>query len=114
MVPHGMSVVLNAPSVYRFTGEAAPERHLEGAQFLGADTRGASAGDAGQIVAKKLIELMRAVNFPNGLNAVGYTEADADTLADRAFPQQRVIKNAPRDVTKASLAELFKGAMRYW
>lgn len=114
MVPHGMSVVLNAPSVYRFTGEAAPERHLEGAQFLGADTRGASAGDAGQIVAKKLIEMMRAVHFPNGLNVVGYTEADAETLADRAFPQQRVIKNAPRDVTKASLAELFKGAMKYW
>jgi len=57
---------------------------------------------------------MRAVHFPNGLNAVGYTEADAETLADRAFPQQRVIKNAPRDVTKASLAELFKGAMKYW
>jgi alcohol dehydrogenase class IV len=114
MVPHGASVVLNAPSVYRFTGEAAPERHLEGAQFLGADTRGASAADAGEVVAKKLIEMMRAVNFPNGLNAVGYTEADAETLADRAFPQQRVIKNAPRDVTKASLAELFKGAMKYW
>ncbi len=114
MVPHGMSVVLNAPSVYRFTGEAAPERHLEGAQFLGADTRDATAVDAGEVVAKKLIDMMRAVNFPNGLNAVGYTDADADALAARAFPQQRVIKNAPRDVTKASLAELFKGAMRYW
>ena len=36
--------------------------------------------------------MMRAVHFPNGLNVVGYTEADAETLADRAFPQQRVIK----------------------
>jgi hydroxyacid-oxoacid transhydrogenase len=48
------------------------------------------------------------------LNAVGYIEADAESLAERAFPQQRVIKNAPREVTKASLAELFKGAMKYW
>ena len=114
MVPHGMSVVLNAPSVYRFTGEAAPERHLEAAQFLGANTQGADAKDAGELVADKLIEMMRAVNFPNGLNAVGYTDADAEALAERAFPQQRVIKNAPRDVTKSSLAELFKGAMKYW
>jgi alcohol dehydrogenase class IV len=114
MVPHGMSVVLNAPSVYRFTGEAAPERHLEAARFLGAATDGAGADDAGEIVASKLISMMRAVNFPNGLNAVGYTDADADALAERAFPQQRVIRNAPRDVTKSSLAELFKGAMKYW
>jgi hydroxyacid-oxoacid transhydrogenase len=114
MVPHGMSVVLNAPSVYRFTGDAAPERHLEAARFLGADTRHATLADAGEVVATKLIEMMRAVNFPNGLNAVGYTEADADELAERAFPQQRVIKNAPKDVTKSSLAALFKGAMRYW
>ena len=114
MVPHGMSVVLNAPSVYRFTGEAASERHLEAAQFLGVNAKGADAKDAGEIVASKLIEMMRAVNFPNGLNAVGYTDADADALAERAFPQQRVIKNAPRDVTKSSLAELFKGAMKYW
>lgn len=114
MVPHGMSVVLNAPSVYRFTGEAAPERHLEAARFLGANTAGTGLNDAGEVVAGKLIEMMRAVRFPNGLNAVGYTEADAEALAERAFPQQRVIKNAPRDVTKSSLAELFKGAMRYW
>lgn len=114
MVPHGMSVVLNAPSVYHFTGEAAPERHLEGAAFLGADVRDARPEDGGEVVAAKLIEMMQAVRFPNGLNAVGYSEADAEALAERAFPQQRVIQNAPRDVTKTTLAELFRGAMRYW
>jgi hydroxyacid-oxoacid transhydrogenase len=114
MVPHGMSVVLNAPSVYRFTGEAAPERHLEAAQFLGANTKDAQASDAGEVVATKLIEMMRAVNFPNGLNALGYTDTDAASLAERAFPQQRVIKNAPREVSQSTLAGLFKGAMKYW
>lgn len=114
MVPHGMSVVLNAPAVYRFTGDAAPERHLEAAQFLGADTCDATNADAGEVVAKKLIEMMRAVDFPNGLSALGYTRGDADALAERAFPQQRVIKNAPKEVSKATLAELFGNAMVYW
>jgi hydroxyacid-oxoacid transhydrogenase len=114
MVPHGMSVVLNAPSVYRFTGCACPQRHLEAAQCLGADVRGASVDDAGEVVAKKLISMMQAVKFPNGLNAVGYTDADAPALADRAFPQRRVIANAPRDVSKADLEAMFRGAMRYW
>jgi hydroxyacid-oxoacid transhydrogenase len=57
---------------------------------------------------------MQAVKFPNGLNAVGYTDADAPALADRAFPQRRVIANAPRDVSKADLEAMFRGAMRYW
>ena len=114
MVPHGMSVVLNAPSVYRYTACACPDRHLHGAECLGADVRGAAPEDAGEIVAGRLIELMQATGIPNGLSAIGFGAADVDGLTDRAFPQKRVINNAPRTVSREDLAGLFGGAMRYW
>lgn len=39
-----------------------------------------------------MIELMRAVDMPNGLSALGFTEHDLDALATGAEPQYRVIK----------------------
>ena len=114
MVPHGMSVVLNAPSVYRFTACACPDRHLHGAECLGADVRGAAPDDAGEILAGRLIELMQATGIPNGLGAIGFGADDIGALTDGAFPQKRVIGNAPRSVTRDDLAQLFRGAMRYW
>jgi len=114
MVPHGMAVILNAPSVYRWTASACPDRHLDGAQFLGADVRGATPADAGEIVAKRIIEMMKATMFPHGLEAVGYGASDAAALAEGAYLQQRLLANSPRPVTKDDLAALFRGAMRYW
>jgi alcohol dehydrogenase class IV len=114
MVPHGMSVIVNAPSVFRFTAEACPERHLAAAGWLGADARGAAPGDAGEVLAKHLIGLMRATGIPNGISGVGYAERDLDALSDGAHAQQRLLVNAPREVSRDDLRELFRGAMRYW
>jgi hydroxyacid-oxoacid transhydrogenase len=114
MVPHGMSVIVNAPSVFRFTAEACPERHLDGAAWLGADARGAQPTDAGEVLAKHLIKLMRSTGIPNGISGVGYGERDIDALSAGAFAQQRLLTNSPREVTGEHLKHLFRGAMRYW
>ncbi|CPR13040.1 iron-containing alcohol dehydrogenase [Mycobacterium bohemicum DSM 44277] len=114
LVPHGMAVIVNAPSAFRFTAEVSPARHLEGARLLGADTRGAGATDAGEVLAGQLIRIMRAVGMPNGLSALGYTEDDVAALTEGAHPQQRLLQNAPREMSKPVLAQLFRQALRYW
>jgi alcohol dehydrogenase class IV len=114
MVPHGMSVIVNAPSVFRFTAEACPERHLQGAQWLGADALDAAPADAAEVLAEHLIKLMRSTGIPNGISGVGYGESDVDALSEGAFAQQRLLTNAPRAVGRDDLARLFRGAMRYW
>jgi alcohol dehydrogenase class IV len=114
IVPHGMSVIVNAPSVFRFTADACPERHLECADWLGADTRGAGEDDAGEVLAGQIVELMKATAIPNGIGGVGYDEGDIPALTDGAFPQQRLLANAPRTIDRDALAGLFHGALSYW
>ena len=114
LVPHGMAVIVNAPAVFRYTANACPQRHLEGAALLGADTRGASDEDAGEVLAQKLIELMRATHMPNGVGGVGYGKADIPALAQGAWLQQRLVKNSPKPTSKDDLALIYEGALSYW
>ena len=41
MVPHGMSVSLTAPEAFRFSFDAAPDRHMAAARMLGPERRDA-------------------------------------------------------------------------
>ena len=44
IVPHGMAVSLTAPEAFRFTFEAAPERHLKAARLLDPNVTGGRPG----------------------------------------------------------------------
>jgi hydroxyacid-oxoacid transhydrogenase len=114
IVPHGMSVILNAPSVFRWTASANPARHLEAARLLGADTRGAGDEDAGEALAGAIIDIMQKVGMPNGLAAVGFGPDDVDALVTGTIPQHRVTKLSPRPASEDDLRQLFLGAMTYW
>ena len=114
IVPHGMSVILNAPAVFRFTAPMNPERHLHAARLMGADISDAGPEDAGDVLADAIISLIRRIGVPNGLGAIGYTAEDAPALAAGAIPQQRVIKLSPRPVEEEDLRQLFLDSMRLW
>jgi hydroxyacid-oxoacid transhydrogenase len=114
MVPHGISVILNAPSVFRFTAPACPERHLEAAALLGANISNAKKEDAGKILSDELTRLMYDLKMPNGLAEVGYTSSDIPALVQGTLPQHRVTKLAPRPAAAEDLALLFEGAMKAW
>jgi alcohol dehydrogenase class IV len=114
LVPHGLSVIVNAPSVFRTLAPSAPARHLEAAAALGADVRGASDGDAGAILSDTILALMQKTGAPNGIGGVGYTSGDLDALARGAGAQKRLVDNAPVPLDQAALVELFRGALSYW
>lgn len=114
IIPHGMSVMLNAPAVFRWTSSANPERHLLAARLIGADVEGAAPEDAGRILADAMIVLMRQTGMPSGLAAVGFEGDDIPALVAGTIPQHRVTKLSPRPASEEDLAGLFADAMRYW
>ena len=112
MVPHGMAVALTAPEAFRFTFEAAPERHLRAAELL---APGASRpADPADALPAALLSLMRDIGLPNGIAAIGYTAADIPDLADGAMKQQRLLATCPRPVTADDLAGIFARSMELW
>jgi hydroxyacid-oxoacid transhydrogenase len=114
LVPHGISVILNAPAVFRFTASAAPRRHLDAAEGLGADVSGRREEDAGEILADRITWFMQRLHVPNGLRSIGYTITDIPALVEGTLPQHRVTKLSPRPAGPEDLARLFERAMVAW
>jgi len=114
IIPHGMSVVLNAPAAFRFTAPANPELHLYAASLLGADTSAARLEEAGDVLAAAIIEVMRKTGMPNGLSAVGYGPQDVDELVAGTLPQRRVTKLSPRPAGPEGLGQIFVDSMTLW
>lgn len=114
IVPHGMSVILNAPAVFRFTAAANPQRHLRAASALGAEIRDVDPNAAGEVLAEQIILFMKELEMPNGLSAVGYTEADIPALVKGTLPQHRVTKLSPIAAGESELTSLFRDSMKIW
>jgi alcohol dehydrogenase class IV len=112
MIPHGMSVSLTAPEAFRFTFPAAPERHLRAAELLapGAD----KPDDLTELLPTVLVDLMRDIEIPNGVGAVGYHEGDIDDLVEGTMKQQRLLATAPRPVTEDDAAGIYARSMSLW
>jgi hydroxyacid-oxoacid transhydrogenase len=114
LVPHGFSVILNAPAVFRYTASANSERHLEAAHALGVDVSRCQAADAGRILSDRITWFMQRLKTPNGLREIGYTSADIPALVEGTLPQHRVTKLSPRPAGPDELGKLFEESLSAW
>ena len=112
MVPHGMSVSLTAPEAFQFTFDAAPERHLRAARLLAPGVE--ESGDPAEVLPRVLIGLLRDIDIPNGIGAVGYDDSDVDDLVEGTMKQQRLLATAPKEVTEEDVAGIFRRSMSLW
>jgi hydroxyacid-oxoacid transhydrogenase len=112
MVPHGMAVSLTAPEAFRFTFDAAPDRHVRAAELLApGSTR---PDDLRDYLPGVISELMRDVGMPNGIGAVGYTEDDVAPLVEGTMKQQRLLATAPREVTEDDATAILRSSLELW
>jgi len=111
VIPHGMSVALTAVEAFRFTFDAAPERHLRAARLLDPHGEHGAEGDGPDLLPRVLRALMDDIGIPAGLADVGYTAADVDDLVEGALKQERLLSIAPKRPTDADLARIFRGSM---
>ena len=112
MVPHGMAVSLSAPAAFRFTFDAAPDRHVRAAELLApfADR----PDDAAEFLPTVLTRVMRDVGIPSGLAEVGFVDSDIDDLAEGTMKQQRLLATAPREVTEDDVATILRQSIELW
>ncbi|OZJ05160.1 hypothetical protein BZG36_02210 [Bifiguratus adelaidae] len=111
-VPHGVSVALTAPAVFRFTAQACPERHMEAAQLFGVADSSSKLESAGPLLAEGLTRFLQDLGIPDGLKAIGYTSSDIPKLVKGTLPQHRVIKLAPTEAPGSEdLSRIFEDAM---
>ena len=119
LIPHGVSVAVTAPAVFKFTAASNPERHLQAAQAFGVDISNVKRESAGEVLSEALADfLVKLGDQPRGLKALGFAPEDVEGLVEGTLPQKRVLDLAPNlagevEEEKAQLRGLFEEAMAY-
>ena len=118
MVPHGMAVSLTAPEAFRFTFEAAPERHVRAAELLDAGRRRAPTTCATSCP-QVLTDLMRDIGIPNGIGAVGYDRVRRGRprrghAQAAAAARDRAARGRPRRTSAGILRRLARAVVTRW
>lgn len=96
IIPHGVSVAVTSPAVFRFTAASNPERHLQAAACFGVDVSNVKLASAGEVLADALRRFLADLgDQPAGLRALGFGSEHVEDLVEGTIPQARVLMLAP-------------------
>ena len=110
-VPHGFSVIVTAPAVFRFTYDADPEKHIKAAELLKGSVIDNPSPES---LSYELIKLMKEVGAPSGIKELGYVEQDISKIIKGAMKQQRLLSIAPKEVSENDLNKILIQSMENW
>lgn len=120
IIPHGVSVAVTAPAVFKFTGASNPERHLAAAEAFGVDISQVKKESAGEVLSEALQKFLVGLgDQPRGLKALGFQKSHIADLVEGTIPQARVLMLAPNldtsggEEEREQLTGLFEEAMSY-
>jgi hydroxyacid-oxoacid transhydrogenase len=119
IIPHGVSVAVSAPAVFRFTGASNPDRHLAAAEAFGIDISNVKKESAGEVLAEALTKFLADLgDQPKGLKDLGFKREHLDDLVEGTIPQARVLMLAPGLATEINeereqLRNLFEDSMEH-
>jgi alcohol dehydrogenase class IV len=119
IIPHGVSVAVSAPAVFRFTGPSNPERHLAAAEAFGVDISNVKKESAGEVLAEALTKFLAELgDQPAGLKGLGFGHEHIDQLIEGTIPQARVLMLAPGlakelEQERDQLRRLFEDALEH-
>jgi alcohol dehydrogenase class IV len=110
-IPHGFSVIVTAPAVFRFTYDIEPEKHIKAAELL----KGSVITNPGyESLPYELIKLMKKVGAPSGIKELGYAKEDIPEIIKGANKQQRLLSVAPKKVDENDLNKILIQSMENW
>jgi alcohol dehydrogenase class IV len=105
-VPHGLANAILMPEVLRFNRVASPARHAQLALALGVEKQSTDEATALAGI-EKIAAISKACGIPQHLSEIGIGKEDLSELADIAMNVTRLLKNNPREVTKADAIEIY-------
>jgi len=117
IIPHGVSVAVSAPAVFKFTGPSNPERHLQAAEAFGVDISNIKKESAGEVLGEAIKKFLADLgDQPKGLKDLGFTTEMVGDLVEGTIPQKRVLMLAPGldeevEAEREQLRGLFEDAM---
>jgi len=110
-VPHGLSVIVTAPAVFRFTYDVDPEKHIKAAELLKGSVIDNPSPES---LSYELIKLMKQVGAPSGIKELGYEKQDIPEIIKGAMKQQRLLSIAPKEVSENDLNKILIQSMENW
>ena len=114
LVPHGISVCLTAPSAFKLTAKVWPAKHKRAAMLLGEDVNMLDDFEGALTLSEAVSKLMKDIEIPNGLSALGYTKEDIPSIVEGTLKQTRLLAGTPLEISKEILQFVAEESLVLW